>query len=57
MSRLYTNNIAQFIVYYTRNPDKIFKDVWGVKLHWYQLMALRMMWRYERAKETVKRWM
>lgn len=57
MSRLYTDNIAQFIAYYTRNPDKFVKNVYGIKLHWYQLMALRMMWRYECAKETVKRWM
>lgn len=54
MSRLlYTDNIAQFIAYYTRNQDKFFEGVCGVKLHWYQLMMLRITWRYECVKEKV----
>ena len=56
MIRLYTDNIVQFMAYYTRNLDKFFKNVYGIKLHWYQLMALRMMWRYECIKEVAKRW-
>lgn len=56
MSRLYTDHIAQFIAYYDRYPDKIFIDAYGIKLYWYQRLMLRMMWRYERVKEDVKRW-
>ncbi len=44
MSRLDTDYIAYC------------SDVYGIKLYWWQRMALRMMWRYERAKEVVKRW-
>lgn len=47
MSRLYTDNIAQFIAY--------FENVCDVKLHWYQLMMLRIMWRYECAVDAVNR--
>ena len=54
MSRLYTDHIAQFIAYYDRYPDKIFNDLCGIKLYWYQRLMLRMMWQYERAKEAVK---
>nr|DAR10635.1 MAG TPA: hypothetical protein [Caudoviricetes sp.] len=43
MSRLYTDHIAQFIAHYARYPDKLFGDVCGVKLYWWQRMALRMM--------------
>lgn len=47
MSRLDTG--AQFIAYYS--------DVYGIKLYWWQRIALKMMWGYERAKGAVKWWM
>ena len=47
---------VDFCNYYTRNPDKFVKNVLGVKLHWYQLMMLRIMARCECAKGAVKRW-
>lgn len=56
MSRVCEDYIAQFIAYYDRYPDKIFNDLCGIKLYWYQRLMLYMMWRYERTKEDVKRW-
>ncbi len=42
MSRLDTGYIAQFIAYCS--------DVYGIKLYWWQRIALKIMWRYKRAR-------
>lgn len=51
MSRLSTD----YLEYYANHFDKWCEDVCGIKLYWWQRMALKMMWRYERAKEAVRR--
>lgn len=38
------------------NLDKLFSDVYGINLYWWQRVALKMMWRYECTKEAVKQW-
>lgn len=52
MSRVCVN----YIEYYRRHFDKWCEDAYGIKLYWWQRVALKMMWRYERAEEAVKRW-
>jgi len=51
MNRLYTD----YIEYYYRHFDKWCENVYGIKLYWWQCVVLRMMYRYECAKETVRR--